>query len=87
MCSVLNGASCIVGTSGTTNANAGINFPASANVVLSDRTLNNNATVTWSGATGSLDAVNGAVINNPANSVWNYVNDSSLVFGLGFGEL
>ncbi|HTA56525.1 MAG TPA: Ig-like domain-containing protein, partial [Candidatus Baltobacteraceae bacterium] len=83
ICSSLSGASCVVGNNGTMNANAGINFPASASVLLSDRTLNNNGTVTWSGTAGSLDAVNGAVINNPANGVWNYVNDSSLVFGGG----
>ena len=83
MCSSLTGASCVLGTNATTNANAGINFPASASGVLSDRTLNNNATATWSGANGSVDMVNGAVINNPLNSVWNYTNDSTLVFGGG----
>src|SRR5882762_8841451 len=83
MCSSLSGISCVAGTNGTTNANAGINFPASSNVVLSVRTLNNNGTATWSGANGSLDMIGGSVINNGTTSVWNYTNDSILVFGGG----
>ena len=47
------------------------------------RTLNNNGTATWSGANGPLDMINGSVINNGATSVWNYTNDSDLVFGGG----
>ena len=60
-----------------------INFAASASVVLSFRTLNNNGTATWSGSNGSLFFINGAVINNGASSVWNYANDSTLGFGGG----
>ena len=83
MCSSLSGINCVGGANGTTNANAGINFPASSSVVLSFRTLNNNGTATWSGAAGQMDMVNGSVINNPATSVWNDANDSFLVFGGG----
>ena len=83
MCSSLSGTSCAAGTNATTNANAGINFPASSNVVLSFRTLNNNGTATWSGAAGQMDMVNGSAINNPPGSIWNYANDSTLVFGGG----
>ena len=87
MCSSLSGISCVSGTNATTNANAGINFPSSAGTVLSFRTLNNNGTATWSGAGGGveqeLELINGAVINNPLGSVWNYTNDSFLVFNGG----
>jgi len=83
MCSSLSGANCVAGTNGTTNANAGINFPSSSNVVISFRTLNNNGTATWSGTAGSIDMVNASVINNPLGSVWNYANDSDLAFGGG----
>src|SRR5258708_6138551 len=83
MCSSITGVSCIVATNGTTNANAGINFPASSSVVLSSRTLNNNATATWSGANGSVDMINGAILNNAVTGVWNYTNDSTIVLGGG----
>ena len=83
MCSSLNGISCAAGSNATTNANAGINFPSFANVALSFRTLNNNGTATWSGSGGSMNFINGAVINNPAGSVWNFASDSSLQFGGG----
>jgi len=83
ICSTLSGGSCVTGTNAKLNANAGITFGASSNVVLSFRTLNNAGTATWSGANGSIDMINGAVINNGAASVWNYTNDSSLVFGGG----
>ncbi len=83
ICSTITGVSCVTGANATLNANLGITFPASSNVVLSSRTLNNNGTATWSGTNGSIDMVNGAVINNAASRVWNYANDSGLVFGGG----
>jgi YVTN family beta-propeller protein len=83
MCSTLNGGACVAGTNATTNANAGINFPSSSNVALSFRTLKNNGTTTWSGNAGSFDMINGSIVNNPLGSVWNYTNDSTLVFGGG----
>jgi hypothetical protein len=83
MCSSVSNGACLTGTNATTNANAGINFLASANVALSFRTLNNNGTVTWSGANGFMNIVNGSIINNPIGSVWNFTNDSLLSYGGG----
>ena len=83
MCSSLSGITCVAGANGTTNANAGINFPSAANAFLSFRTLNNSGMATWSGTNGSFDMINGSVINNGLTSVWNYTNDSDMVFGGG----
>ena len=88
ICSALSGIACAPGTTNATlNVDAGINFPASASVVLSGRTINVGigSTVTWAGGAGNLTMENGATINLPAGSVWNYANDSALSNGGGSG--
>ena len=77
ICSSLSGASCVVGTNATLNATAGLNF-ITANVALTNRTINLPGTATWSGSNGAMSMENGAILNIQPGGIWNYANDSSL---------
>src|SRR5882762_287979 len=87
-CTGISGLTCVTGSpNATTTANGGISFPASGSSPrLDGRTLVNNGTATKTGAAGGMTMSNGAQVNNPTNSVWDFQNDSSINNGVGTGQ-
>jgi hypothetical protein len=70
--------------SGVTNANGTLAISGSSAKTLSQRTLNNAATGTWSGS-GTLTADSGAVFNNQAGATFDLQGDQTLAAGGGSG--
>src|SRR6266513_1461573 len=86
-CTGISGTTCVAGSpNATTTANGGISFPSTSSPRLDGRTLVNNGTATRTGAAGAMTMLNGAQVNNPTNSVWDFQNDSPITNGGGTGQ-
>ena len=78
----LTGADSTCRSKGSTNANGGIDLSGSSTKSISQRTLNNAATATWTG-TGFIGGGAGSTINNLAGAFFLVPNDANFLNQFG----